>query len=771
MATHSAEGGSTVNPPTEGAGLDRGIDRRIVLQLFGAAGLAGYRGRTSGWGRRLWTGILVALIGALIMVPSPVSSVSAAAAPASHSGTSGQTTTLTNFTSDGKQVARFDTNGNAIDAHDGQIVQFGNTYYLYGTSYNCGYRYNVNSSFCGFTVYSSSDLVHWTDRGYVALPRACADCFRPHVLYNSQSHKYVLWVNDASAPQGYRVYTNDQPTGLFTEQNYPRLTVPCGGDFTLFEDTDGAGYLTCPNSQGGPAPVEQLTGDYLSTDGRYTLLSLAKVDGLGQEAPSMFVRNGIYYITMSDPACPYCTGTGTGYMTASSPLGPWHGAPGAPQYWSAQGGALQVVGGGIGLSTAGANWADYTYSADVTPLGTGNTLGHQYAQAGMVFRADDAGNGYAFLLSNYPYDSSASGGYVVLIKFTQGNPTVISSKSLPSPVVSGTSHHVSIEVRGSTSTISVDGALADTVTDATYATGKVGFWENGSTGESATFDNVRVTAPDGTVLLADDFSSSSLSLWNAPASNTAIVISSNSCGGQPSFVAPLRGPGGDTVYLYGSDLWDAHSNEGLANYFWAPLQFNSAGDIQPIQCSATTTVSLATGRPGHQAPVPGLDQTSGVDGFSLDCTVAANDQVMQTFTAGHSGELGHVRFTAYQEETPTARSGWVTTNGDQVNAPLVLRLVTLTPQGTINQTLTQQTYDTNVLGFAARDLTMSPDVSVRAGQTYGIVASSTATQGCYGFAYNDANPYGQGQAWASTDGGHSFETQPQRDLKFLTVVR
>src|SRR6185437_10294064 len=190
------------------------------------------------------------------------------------------------------------------------------TYYLYGTSYNCGYQYTINSNFCGFKVYSSTDLTNWTDRGYVALPRSCQYCFRPHVLYNQQTHKYVLWVNDGSVGQGYRVFTNISPTGLFTEQNLPTMAVSCGVDFTLFQDTDGTAYMIHNDACNGvDMVVEQLTGDYLTSDGKYTRLHVSNV-----EAPAMFLRDGIYYITLSDPTCAYCTHTDTGYPTASSPL-------------------------------------------------------------------------------------------------------------------------------------------------------------------------------------------------------------------------------------------------------------------------------------------------------------------------------------------------------------------------------------------------------------------------------------------------------------------
>ena len=54
--------------------------------------------------------------------------------------------TLINFNGSGQQIVRFDTNGNAVDAHDGQLARFGNSYYLYGTSYDCGYRWTINST-------------------------------------------------------------------------------------------------------------------------------------------------------------------------------------------------------------------------------------------------------------------------------------------------------------------------------------------------------------------------------------------------------------------------------------------------------------------------------------------------------------------------------------------------------------------------------------------------------------------------------------------------
>ena len=136
---------------------------------------------------------------------------------------------------------------------------------------------------------------------------------------------------------------------------------------------------------------------------------------------------------------------------------------------------------------------------------------------------------------------------------------------------------------------------------------------------------------------------------------------------------------------------------------------------------------------------------------------------MQTFTAGRTGTLGQVRFTTFQEATPA----WT---GQPPNAPLTLRLVTLTAQGGIGQVLATQSFAPSAVGWSPRNLVMTPGVPVTQGASYAIVASSATTQGCYGVTVNDANPYADGQSAVSGDGGQAFTAQPGSDLKFLTVV-
>lgn len=81
--------------------------------------------------------------------------------------TSGVSSTIVNFDPAGDQVIRFDVDGNAIDAHESSLALFGHTYYFYGTSFNCGWVFWTDTRYCGFKSYSSTDLVHWTDRGFL----------------------------------------------------------------------------------------------------------------------------------------------------------------------------------------------------------------------------------------------------------------------------------------------------------------------------------------------------------------------------------------------------------------------------------------------------------------------------------------------------------------------------------------------------------------------------------------------------------------------------
>ncbi len=246
---------------------------------------------------------------------------------------------IRNFNKDGRQITRLTVAGDAVDAHDGEIAQFNGVYYLYGTSYDCGFEWgNKGAPFCGFKVYSSEDLENWTDRGYLFDSKTQVwqsrcdgktyGCFRPHVIYNKQHDNYVLWINVYDNVIGYRVFTSRSPVGPFTEVAEPKLTVNSdmpaaglnNGDHDTFVDDDGTAYLAFTDWRTkGTIVIEKLSADYLTGTGECVKM----VTNGATEAPGLLKRNGRYYVLYSDPNCGYCSGTGTSYRTAPNPLGPW----------------------------------------------------------------------------------------------------------------------------------------------------------------------------------------------------------------------------------------------------------------------------------------------------------------------------------------------------------------------------------------------------------------------------------------------------------------
>jgi hypothetical protein len=294
---------------------------------------------------------------------------------------------ILNFDAAGNRLARFDVAGNEVDAHGGEIERFGDSYYWYGEHYGCGFQWTVaGTPFCGFHAYVSPDLEHWTDLGemwpatinsqWQAWCGGHTDgCFRPRVVYNQSTGRYVMWLNAYQAEGGYWVFTSKSPGGDFTLHTPgPRLAVadrPYRGDEDLFVDDDGTAYIAYTNAAaGGDIVIEELDRDFLNGDGRYTTAGLKSA-----EAPSLFKYNNRYYLQFSDPHCGFCT-TGTSYVTAPSPLGPWSrkraitatSCGGQPSHVS----VLPAADGG--------SW--YMYQSDLWNDGEANeaTAGHYWAR-------------------------------------------------------------------------------------------------------------------------------------------------------------------------------------------------------------------------------------------------------------------------------------------------------------------------------------------------------------------------------------------------------
>ncbi|WP_340016916.1 S-layer homology domain-containing protein [Paenibacillus sp. FSL K6-1318] len=210
-----------------------------------------------------------------------------------------------------------DLDGKPIDAHGAGFFydEQTETYYWYGEYHKGGWPA------VGVRVYSSKDLMNWTDGGMALTTLQSMDDFdndpliselyagredrvdiwadirkgriieRPKVIYNDKTKKYVMWAhmdgdkdpyndnaNYGKARAGYAI--SDSPTGPFVyqksyrmdrtpegEKDYFPSDVGMARDMTLFKDDDGTGYLIYSSEENLTLYISKLTEDYSDVTG------------------------------------------------------------------------------------------------------------------------------------------------------------------------------------------------------------------------------------------------------------------------------------------------------------------------------------------------------------------------------------------------------------------------------------------------------------------------------------------------------------------------
>ena len=231
------------------------------------------------------------------------------------------------------------------------MYKFGSRWILIGTSYQgCESFTNCSSHIgdCGwqdnnFAAYSAPiPAGPWKLESANILPSRphSGANFRPKLLYNEASKSYVLWFNfqtpTPNVPGYYTVATAAQPWGPFTivKENVP-VKNPLNGDFNLFKDDDGTGYIvynsdvnggsSCgachipPCDCGFQMSVEILSDDYTSS----TLKNSGWIGAPTVEAPAMFKRKGVYYLLFDRLSCFGPQGSGAVVYTSTKPMGPY----------------------------------------------------------------------------------------------------------------------------------------------------------------------------------------------------------------------------------------------------------------------------------------------------------------------------------------------------------------------------------------------------------------------------------------------------------------
>jgi hypothetical protein len=219
-----------------------------------------------------------------------------------------------------------DADGKPIKAYAGGISYFNGTYYWYGEFKNGELRTSE------LPCYSSTDLLNWKYRGNMVPSMregelaAFTILERPHVIYNEKTKKYVMWMhleNDNYNRGLTGVLVADSPTGPFSIDGIFHDRGPEGRepdnednrDQSIFKDDDGRAYHIFSSHKNHGLVISEMTSDYLRPKG-------SSIDtGVVCEAPTVFKRNGVYFLLRSD-----CSGFGFNdntYATAESMLGKW----------------------------------------------------------------------------------------------------------------------------------------------------------------------------------------------------------------------------------------------------------------------------------------------------------------------------------------------------------------------------------------------------------------------------------------------------------------
>jgi hypothetical protein len=203
---------------------------------------------------------------------------------------------------------------------DPQIALFDGVYYIYPTT--DGF---ANWTATTFSVFSSTNLVDWTDRGVILdVPRdltwATGHAWAPAITRVGGTYYFYF-----CADQQIGVATASSPTGPFKDAlGHPLIATTAYGthsiDPYLFTDDDGTNYLYFGSGTNGARAVK-LGADMTSLVGTPANITPSGASGV-VEGSVMFKRNGTYYLQWSEGDTRNATYQ-VAYGKAQAPMGPF----------------------------------------------------------------------------------------------------------------------------------------------------------------------------------------------------------------------------------------------------------------------------------------------------------------------------------------------------------------------------------------------------------------------------------------------------------------
>lgn len=152
------------------------------------------------------------------------------------------------------------------DFPDPTVISAAGKYYAYATNSV------VNGKYAHIQLATSTDLQHWTDAGD-ALPNGATwakrDYWAPHVIYDAQQKKYIMYFSarsaNADADMCIGVATADAPEGPFIDKGSPLIAGKSYVNIDPFAmiDPKSGKKLLYWGSDHQPIKVQELTDNWL----------------------------------------------------------------------------------------------------------------------------------------------------------------------------------------------------------------------------------------------------------------------------------------------------------------------------------------------------------------------------------------------------------------------------------------------------------------------------------------------------------------------------
>ena len=169
-------------------------------------------------------------------------------------------------------------------------------------------------------LYTSTDMVNWTDHGVVASLKSFDWVKRDNGAWAEQvverNGKFYMYCPIHG--NGIGVLVSDSPYGPFKDPLGKPLVWQKEHwddiDPTVFIDEDGQAYMYWGNPN---CYYVKLNEDMISYSG--DIVKLKETPEHYQEGPWFYKRNGHYYLAFASTCCP----EGIGYAMSDSPTGPW----------------------------------------------------------------------------------------------------------------------------------------------------------------------------------------------------------------------------------------------------------------------------------------------------------------------------------------------------------------------------------------------------------------------------------------------------------------